>query len=357
MKRAPQLFLLLAAFALVATAAASAPVSPTGGLGLTAVQVTITELPPLPGQNISAAFQLNDRNVVVGFSELFVSGQPDVPHPVYWANPPTRALPQPAGTDSGEALAINNAGLIAGFTGPSATRQATQWSRNVPKVLGGFPGGGRSAIAGLTDRGYGVGTAVNAFGARRAAFWIGGRVLDMGTLTGFPESVGNFVNNFNVSTGRAIKPGQGRAILWNGTHPEAALGELPGGLQSEGYVINDFNEVGGYSGAADGHIHATLWRPGFGPEALPGPPAGSDSYVGAINNRGIMSGFVFNDPLGPERGVLWVDGTFFELESLIPASLGWSHLDSFDANEKDQIVGIGIRNGAVRGFALGVRRL
>lgn len=356
MRAHPTCFALLL-LALAAVPARSAPVGARGIFGPPQIQVSIAELPPLAGHNESFANDINDRGLVVGFSEALNDvGQRVALRPVYWANPPTRALPLPVGTDAGRAFAVNNGGLIAGDTellpGP---QRATAWSKNVPKVLGGFPGSGRSAIFGLTERGYGVGAALDAAGRERAAFWINGRVLDMGTLPGFFESRANNVNRFNRSAGVALKAGQRRAILFNGTVAQEPT-ELPGIFESGGHDLNDFNEMVGFSVTPGGREVATLWRGLDVVETLVGPPANGDAEALAINNRGIIAGHFRAPGVGP-RGALWVDGFFFDLENLLPLGSGWTQLRPARINEKDQIVGTGRHNGAVRGFAMQVRRL
>lgn len=337
--------------------AMSAPVGGSGFLGAPQIQVSIIELPLLPGHLQSFATSINDRGLVVGYSnEIDSQNHLVAQRAVYWANPPTRILPQPVGNEASQALGVNNAGLIGGLAyNFGGFTHAFLWgARGVPRPLPEFPGGPSSRVLGINERGYAVGRALDVRGLRRAAFWYDSRILDMGSLPGFPESNANAINNRNFSTGATVTP-RIHAIFWNGTHPEA-LAELPGGTTSSGFALNDFNEVVGSSGAADGHSHAVLWRGLTAPEQLPGPPAGSNSFAQVINGRGIIAGS-FTPPGGKPHGALWVDGFFFDLDAMIPESLGWSSLLPIDANERDQIVGSGVRDGRARAFAMAVRRL
>lgn len=352
MKRLVLLALCLAG--LLARGAWSAPVRGNGLPQAPRIQVSISELPPLPGHDVSQATAISNRNVVVGNSQN--GGKGDPPRAVTWTAAPVRALPLPAGADESRAFAVNDRGLIGGDSAAfDDTAHATLWMFNRPQLLAGFPNGGDSTVFGLNERGFAVGVAFNAGGAPRGAFWFNGRPIDMGTLPGMFDSIALAINNRNHSAGIAGGGRPTRAVFWNGTAIRA-LGELPGTSASEAYDLNDADQVVGFSleRSPSFRFRATLWDNGL-PAELPTPAPEIESVATTINNTGLIGGqVVVQEEI---HGALWVDGAFFDLAELIPPELGWELVIPRGSNDRGVLVGQGLHRGAARGFALAVRRL
>jgi probable HAF family extracellular repeat protein len=51
-------------------------------------------------------------------------------------------------------------------------------------------------------------------------------------------------------------------------------------------------------------------------------------------------------------GFLWKNGTRTDLETLLPPGSGWTSLSAEDINDRGEIVGTGIHNGALHAFLL-----
>ena len=85
-----------------------------------------------------------------------------------------------------------------------------------------------------------------------------------------------------------------------------ALGMLPGGGQSFAYGLNEPGDIVGASEAADGSLHATLYR----------------------------------------------QGRIIDLNAAIPSTSGWRLIEARDINEAGVIVGTGIIGGSQRAFRL-----
>jgi probable HAF family extracellular repeat protein len=135
-----------------------------------------------------------------------------------------------------------------------------------------------------------------------------------------------------------------QASLWNGTN-WLALGNLPGGVYSDAYGINDYGQVVGYSqinNNTENLPNAFLWTP-----SSPNSTGGSminlgsfmspgDSTAVAINNQGWVTGNAavpLSQPIGGIIGVdhafLWkpssangTTGTMIDLGTLDPKALG-----------------------------------
>ncbi|MEW6495211.1 MAG: hypothetical protein AB1589_22240 [Cyanobacteriota bacterium] len=118
------------------------------------------------------------------------------------------------------------------------------------------------------------------------------------------------------------------------------LGTL-GGNDSSASDINDKGVIVGSSQTSSGTTHAVKWENG----AIADLDALGDnySYATAINNMGTIIGY------SSQGGVfVWKNGTLSDLNSLIPANLGWKLNAATDINDLGQIVGYGNFNGHVR---------
>lgn len=135
---------------------------------------TTTELPTLNGGVEAQAYGINNRDQIVGESQILPGGG-DVPnHAVLWDSSCTVIDLGSLGSDS-FARDINDAGTIVG-TAVDASNQphAVSWDLN----------------ATLTDLGLGQAMAINSSGAiagfsgNRAIVWQSGTMVDIGTLGG-----------------------------------------------------------------------------------------------------------------------------------------------------------------------------
>ena len=106
-------------------------------------------------------------------------------------------------------------------------------------------------------------------------------MLDLGTLGGgFSE--GWAMNNRQEVVGWSEDAnGRTRAFFWRPGHGMQSLGTL-GGTESSAFGINDARQVVGSSLTADGNSHAFLWTPGGGMEDLGtlGGKGGDPEFIG-----------------------------------------------------------------------------
>lgn len=206
----------------------------------------------LPGGDFSDAFGINDAGEVVGGSNTAGVNQP------FHYNGSLIPLPLPAGDDSGQANAINNAGAITGWTSGPAGQHAVVWSSN----------GGVTVLPGA----LGLGLAINAnnqvvgssqdSGAEHAILWNDGQTTDLGTLPGDNQSRAIGINNAGQIVGYSRGAAGQHAFLFNGISM-ADLGMLGGTDYSEASGINNNGVVVGTTDTNQGK-HAFVWTPAGG---------------------------------------------------------------------------------------------
>jgi uncharacterized membrane protein len=137
------------------------------------------DLPPLPGDSVSAATAINDRGQVVGISGDcgIAIGGVSARHMVLWDNGVPTNIGDLGGHSWNTPTAINNNGVIIGFSLPldqDGTRnyRAFVWTKEGGiRKLDERPGTIRSAAWGLNDEGTIVGVARIAGSGSFAAMW------------------------------------------------------------------------------------------------------------------------------------------------------------------------------------------
>jgi probable HAF family extracellular repeat protein len=173
------------------------------------------ELPPLPGDNTSAATAINDLGQVVGISgDCGVAvGSVSARHAVLWQN----GVPTDLGNIGGDAwntpTAINNQGTIVGFAntapGTAKSYEAFIWTKaGGMKSLSKFSDASRSAAFGINEKGQIVGLAVGGgpFGIR-PVLWENNSMTDLNflALPGSPYMlVAGDINQRGVIVGEAL---------------------------------------------------------------------------------------------------------------------------------------------------------
>ena len=220
----------------------------------------------------------------------------------------------------------------------------------------------------VNNSGHVTGEADNGLLQTHAFLWhrsLG--MQDLGTLGG-SRSVGRSINEHGQVAGEsAIRNDSAvHAFRFSGGEGMRDLGTL-GGRKSSGYGINDYGEVVGESdvqlvlnptpsafafpGTILGGTHAFFWNQGTGMKDL-GHLGGNYSVAHAVNNNAEVVGYSTIQG-GARRAFRWTkDGVMKDLNTLLPANSGWVLTEAWDINDRGQIVGNGIHNGANRAFRL-----
>jgi probable HAF family extracellular repeat protein len=200
-------------------------------------QDQIEELPPLPGDTVSAATALNDRGEVVGISGICdqAVGRFSAIHDVLWDHGVPTNIGDLGGVAWNTPMSINQAGDVVGFSNVSAAAagafdaQAFLWTRRDGiQPLGTLPGDVYSEALGINARRQIVGTSCSAgFATCRAFLWQNGVMTDLNSLVapGYPDYLytANDINDFGEITGQAVAPSGAALAFVAGTHGAPVL--------------------------------------------------------------------------------------------------------------------------------------
>jgi probable HAF family extracellular repeat protein len=206
-----------------------------------------------------------------------------------------QALPIPRNAFSGQASAINDAGVSAGWYETINGRTAVSWSAdNQLTRLGALPGLPSALANGINQD---------------------------GTIVGFA-----FTNDFVTS----------RAFIWHSDTGMQALTDL-GGSASLAGAINADGTIVGWSFDAGGVLHAVKWDPSGSLTDL--NPSEAISQALGINDAGDVVGWVFPAGGSASHAYLWQhDGTQIDLQTL-----GGPGSQAFGVNNRLAIVGVSDR--------------
>jgi probable HAF family extracellular repeat protein len=196
----------------------------------------IRELPPLPGDTVSAATAANDRDQVVGISGSCDNavGRFSARHAVRWQ----RGRPTDLGNLGGIAwhtpTAINQRGDIVGFSnlpgdqGGRFNAHAFSWTEHDGMTdLGTLRGDTTSQALGINARRQVVGLSCGTRGCR-AFLWAHGVMTDLNTLVA-AGAAGHFtsaadINDAGVITGEALDQATGASRAYVATPISAHRG-------------------------------------------------------------------------------------------------------------------------------------
>jgi probable HAF family extracellular repeat protein len=321
------------------------------------VRYTIKNIGVLKGDTSSTATAISEKGAVVGssFSNETDANGLSKSRAVTYQKGKLRDLT--GGDDRpSSAWAVNASGQIAGFFADvPGSFAAAVWNGEETTVLPKL-GGNVAQAFGMSDDGVVVGGANTAAGNKvLACRW------ENGEATALPSATEGSIASAINGNGQIVGTLENHATLWDGDEV-TDLGTL-GGPASLARSINEKGQVVGHSTTtADGQIgapgtHATLWDGGKMTDL--GTLPGSDvSFAWDINADGVVSGSA-GDPNAANNpnpikllAVIWVNGTIYNLNDLIPPDSGWVLAQAYGINDQGEIVGFGYNKGRQRGFVL-----
>ena len=288
---------------------------------------TMTDLGSL-GLGVSVGFGINASGEVVGRSYLnkvffFPCGRHTCRFtqndPFSWVAGTMTDLGTFSATSMSEATAVNSTGDVVGGSNGQAFLVHNEK---------------------MTDLGPGEATGINDFGeivggTSQHAFLISSGKLttlpDLSTYGGGGYSSASGINNNHQIVGSSdTAGGYSHAVLWaNGAITD--LGTL-GGTQSAAYAINNLGQVTGWAHTASEATHVFLWRNGTMTDL---GTFGLDPVGEAINNHEVIVGQSGNGAW------IWSNGTFRNLNNLIPPGSGFTLNAATAINDNGQIVANG----------------
>jgi len=304
----------------------------------------------------SYAYGLNELGQVVGWSTLATDRHRGF---IFDATKGIRIVP-PLGIQN-EAYDINNHSDVVGWTDlePSYSwRHGFLFNESeggqVTDIysLSGFAGD--STAYAINDNrqvvGQSIGTASDTLYAFRYEF---GSMMNLYTLPGGMISRAYGINDFGQTVGWSEAGAaalQIHAFFQQSVMTMTDLGTL-GGLRSEAWDINNAGQITGYSEYTAGEFGHAFILEGTGPMQSLGTLGGNNSRAYAINNR---SQIVGDSELAPAyvHAALYEEGNVVDLNTLIPANSGWELIEARDINDRGQIAGWGIIDGATHAYLL-----
>lgn len=244
---------------------------------------------------------INDAGAIVGY------GRPGYV-PVYWPNAsaPGQLLPLLPGHSTGGANALNEAGVIVGYSAGTSSldRHAVRWitPSTVEEFEPSLTGGGAWAIneAGHIA-GYVIPYPADGF------FWADGVLTNFGTLGGGWLAYTSDMNDHDVVVGRTYDTDY-RGFIWDAATGDATILKGPDPLHPIGVDARAINNQGMVVGSMQednaSPVVAYYWTAADGMMAL--PPLVPDGYATAtdINDGGTIIG-VARAGDGLYHAVLW----------------------------------------------------
>lgn len=253
----------------------------------------------------------------------------------------------PPGIVSAEAVAINNAGHVAGlsWTTPEGNSHACLWTGSGYFDLPPQVWGNESWANDINNAGTVVGGRGFTTGLRQPFVWSNGRFIDIPPDT-WTVGEARDVNDGGVVVGTLGPTTNGRGFIWQGGLLEL-LQPSPGAVASSANAVNEAGRVVGLSvlpGVPQNAfpVRPCIWIDGL-VASLPIPAPYTMGAARHISNKGVVVGEAWK-PVPPQGvleaiTVLWIDGVPYNLDDLVvdfePATFGAGR-----ANDAGQMVGV-----------------
>ncbi|HYM79759.1 MAG TPA: HAF repeat-containing protein [Candidatus Dormibacteraeota bacterium] len=329
----------------------------------------ITDLGVLKGDNESSGFWINNLGEVAGCSDMQTSfGYPCtglVPgqHAFYWTQSGgMKDLGTLSGATVSGAIGVNDSGTVVGYSnvkGQLATDfVAVQWSSTGAITnLGTLSGGASSAAFQINSAAEVAGDSFLSNGKVNATSWTNTKIKNLGALKGSIFTAGLAINDSGEIVGESVfgygPPFTSHGFLWNGS-TMTDLGTLSGGVTSMANAINTAGVIAGQSdgSSTSGHWHAVKWNSSGKIQDLGVLGGGTYSIAFGINDSNVVVGYA-NTSDNSAHAMVWTSsGGMQDLNSLIPATSGWTLINANAINNVGQITGYGSKNGHNHAFVL-----
>jgi probable HAF family extracellular repeat protein len=308
----------------------------------------------------------NDGAAAFGISEAgWVVGASDTPEGVIvgfvWDGDQMWRLDPIPGGDYARAVSVNSAGQVVGTsTDADGHERAVIWEQagGVWTVtdLGTLPGGATANANRINESGQVVGRAASSFGPYHAFLYSGGDLEDLGKLhypdhLGYSEALG--LNDAGHVAGYAYAP------LWGPDHAFYDNGEGPIDITppgqftfARGYGINNQDTIGGTTilpGGQSTGFEASLWTAGSGWVDIGVVPGLTESEGYDLNDNDEVVGRSFDLAVGDFRGFVYTGGQVLDLNAVAPGAPA-KIVEAWAINDAGQIAAVAVSGD--RSYAL-----
>ncbi|UJB44836.1 hypothetical protein [Streptomyces sp. A1-5] len=224
-------------------------------------------------------------------------------------------LPLPPGATSSYPAAINDNGVIVGYTnGPNNQMSPVRWNPDLsPTTLPLLPGDPMGYVEAVSDDG----TAAGWSGSHTVRWAPDGTVTQLQPLPGDTSADFRAMSRTGIAVGESALGGTHHAVKWRPDGQAVQLAPLKGDTLTFALSVNSSGTVAGVSFSDYNAYHPVKWNPDGTPVPLDPTSAYSTAWVVQINDAGtvLARGAVpTGGTIDQSRSVTWgANGTVTDL--------------------------------------------
>ena len=255
------------------------------------------------------------------------------------------------------ARAINDSGVIAGYSGTVGNLHAVTYNGSTINNIGTL-GGTQSFAYDINNSGYVVGESDTATGEGHAFIYDGATLTDITPTWDYARAVG--INDMGYVVGSGFQNFSLESFNKHGFIYDGLVTTRIDSFMSPGSSLSDINNNGiavgsitiavptGSGSSIEYYPHAIIYEDSSITDI--GTLGGNRSGARAINNNGqVVGGSDTSDPRGIWNAFIYEESTgMVNLNDFIPAESGVHFLEAYDINDNGEIVGVGLLNGDYR---------
>ncbi|MGW1073705.1 hypothetical protein [Streptomyces sp. NPDC002537] len=224
-------------------------------------------------------------------------------------------LPLPPGATSSYPAAINDNGVIVGYTtGPNNRMSPVRWNPDLsPTTLPLLPGDPMGYVEAVSEDG----TAAGSSGSHTVRWAPDGAVTQLQPLPGDTSADFRAMSRTGIAVGESALGGTYHAVKWRPDGQAVQLAPLKGDTLTFALSVNSSGTVAGVSFSDYNAYHPVKWNPDGTPVPLDPASAYSTAWVVQINDAGtvLARGAVpTGGTISQSRSVTWgANGTVTDL--------------------------------------------
>lgn len=314
----------------------------------------VAELPLPSGFVKSRGLGINFYGDVVGWAAT----EKDTGHAVLWRQGQVLDLGTMGAADS-LAAGISDSGLVVGAFIRGGMRHVFLWRDGQFQELGPvdeWPGKGMAVWdinpgLGISRQGKVIGRIANKEGAEMTFVYENGQLMYLRQPKNGAPGFGRAINDQSQMAGQLyVRRGLSHALFWS----NGAMQLLPHLAETiaGATAINEHSTVVGWAFVPcdkQPMAHAAIWRDGRVVDL--GTLGGDTSRAYGLNDAGQVTGYS-SVGKGEYSGFLWDNGRIFDLNDLVPSSLGYRVTCADAINNRGQIAAVCRKSGLTRACRL-----